>query len=170
MVRQAADPDFGGSPGVRKSRYLHETWASEESSKIKVRDFWHTRKSVPHRKVSGKGGKTRYVLLHPDTNARIHEFLDAAGRGEGDAGAQQHDRPARQAITPDGIYKLVRAYSAALGLEIGVRALRATAATNALGHQLTLPRCRNGLGTPTSQPRASTIIAAHGRKIARPLR
>jgi integrase/recombinase XerD len=36
------------------------------------------------------------------------------------------------AITPDGIYKLVRAYSAALGFEIGAHSLRATAATNAL--------------------------------------
>ena len=35
-----------------------------------------------------------------------------------------------KAITPDGVYKLVRAYSAALGFEIGAHALRATAATN----------------------------------------
>jgi integrase/recombinase XerD len=38
-------------------------------------------------------------------------------------------------ITPDGIYRLVRAYSAALGFEIGAHALRAPAATNALDHQ-----------------------------------
>jgi hypothetical protein len=37
-----------------------------------------------------------------------------------------------EAITPDGIYKLVRAYSATLGFEIGAHALRATAATNSL--------------------------------------
>lgn len=39
-----------------------------------------------------------------------------------------------KAITADMVYKLVRFYSAALGFRIGARALRATAATNALDH------------------------------------
>jgi integrase/recombinase XerD len=95
---------------------------------------------VPHLKVSGKGGKNRYLPLHPGTHALIHEYLAAAGHGEDDSGALF--RPIRnnatgrldKAITPDGIYKLVCAYSAALGFEIGAHALRATAATNALDH------------------------------------
>ena len=37
-------------------------------------------------------------------------------------------------IDPDMIYKLVQKYSAELGFEIGAHALRATAATNALGN------------------------------------
>ena len=39
------------------------------------------------------------------------------------------------AITADGVYRLVRRYSGPLGFLIGAHALRATAATNALDHQ-----------------------------------
>ena len=102
--------------------------------------------------MSGKGGKTRYVPLHPGTHALIHEYLEAAGHGEDDSGALF--RPVRNnttgkldgAITPDGIYKLVRAYSAALGFEIGAHALRATAATNALDHQADIAKVQEWLG------------------------
>ena len=38
-------------------------------------------KGVPHFKVLGKGGKTRYVPLHPGTQVLIHEYLNAAGHG-----------------------------------------------------------------------------------------
>ena len=72
-----------------------------------------------------------------------------------------------KAITPDGIYKLVRAYSAALGFEIGAHALRATAATNALDHQADIAKVQEWLATPTSPPRGSTITAAPGRRTAR---
>ena len=134
------------------STLLFHALRREELSKIKVRDFRHTRKGVPHLKVSGKGGKMRYVPLHPGTHALIHEYLAAAGHGEDDAGALF--RPVRnnttgrldKAITPDGIYKLVRAYSAALGFEIGAHALRATAATNALDHQADIAKVQEWLG------------------------
>jgi integrase len=33
---------------------------------------------VPHLKVSGKGGKTRYVPLHPATSGLIADYLEAA--------------------------------------------------------------------------------------------
>jgi site-specific recombinase XerD len=32
---------------------------------------------VPHLKVSGKGGKTRYLPLHPGTHGLIDDYLDA---------------------------------------------------------------------------------------------
>jgi integrase/recombinase XerD len=51
-----------------------------------------------------------------------------------------------KAITPDGIYKLVRAYSAELGFAIGAHALRATAATNALDHQADIAKVQEWLG------------------------
>lgn len=44
-------------------------------------------------------------------------------------------RCSMKAITPDGVYRLVRFYSTALGFEIGAHSLRATAATNALDHE-----------------------------------
>jgi site-specific recombinase XerC len=68
--------------------------------------------------VSGKGDKARYLPLHPDTNRLINDYLDAAGHGTDDNGAlfrPTHDNRTgglKHAITPDGVYKLVRSYSA----------------------------------------------------------
>jgi integrase/recombinase XerD len=64
------------------------------------------------------------------------------------------------AITPDGIYRLVRAYSAALGFEIGAHALRATAATNALDHQADIAKVQEWLGHANI---ATTRIYDHRR-------
>src|SRR3954471_11979455 len=120
----------------------------------------------PSCEVSGKGGKTRYVPLHPGTNALIHEYLEAAGHSEDDTGALF--RPVRnnttgrldKAITPPAIYKLVLAYSAALGFEIGAHALRATAATNALDHQADIAKVQEWLGHANI---ATTRIYDHRR-------
>jgi integrase/recombinase XerD len=124
------------------------------------------RKGVPHLRVSGKGGKTRYLPLHPGTNALIHDYLDAAGHGTDENGALF--RPIRnnatgrldKAITPDGVYKLVQAYSAALGFKIGAHALRATAATNALDHQADIAKVQEWLGHANI---ATTRIYDHRR-------
>jgi integrase/recombinase XerD len=64
------------------------------------------------------------------------------------------------AITADGIYKLVRTYSAQLGLEIGVHALRTTAATNALDHQADIVKVQEWLGHADIAP---TWIYDHRR-------
>jgi len=134
------------------STLLFHALRREELCKLKVRDFRHARKGVPHLKVSGKGGKTRYLPLHPGTNGLINDYLDAAGHGEDDAGALF--RPVKNnitgrldtAITADGVYRLVRSYSAQLGFEIGAHALRATAATNALDHQADIAKVQEWLG------------------------
>jgi site-specific recombinase XerD len=52
----------------------------------------------------------------------------------------------KRTFTPDGVYKLVRKYSAALGFEIGAHALRATAATNALDHEADIAKVQEWLG------------------------
>jgi len=138
----------------------------EELCKLKVRDFRHARKGVPHLKVSGKGGKTRYLPLHPATHALIHDYLDAAGHGDDENGALfrplRNNRTGRLegAITPDGIYKLVRAYSRELGFEIGAHSLRATAATNALDHEADIAKVQEWLGHANI---ATTRIYDHRR-------
>lgn len=134
------------------STLLFHALRREELSKLKVKDARHARKGVPHLKVSGKGGKTRYLPLHPGTQALIHDYLEAAGHGVDENGALF--RPVRNnrtgelkgAITPDGIYRLVRAYSAVLGFEIGAHSLRATAATNALDHEADIAKVQEWLG------------------------
>jgi integrase/recombinase XerD len=78
--------------------------------------------------------------------------LDAAGHGTDDSRAlfwpTRNNRTGRleAAITADGVYKLVRAYSAQLGFEIGAHALRATAATNALDHHADIAKVQEWLG------------------------
>ena len=80
------------------------------------------------------------------------DYLEAAGHGKDDVGAlfrpihnNRVDGVAK-AITPDGVYKIVRRYSGALGFEIGAHALRATAATNALDHQADIAKVQEWLG------------------------
>jgi len=148
------------------STLLFHALRREELCKLKVRDFRHARKGVPHLKVSGKGGKTRYVPLHPGTHALIHDYLDSAQHGTDENGALfrpvRNNRTGRHdgAITADGVYKLVRAYSAALGFEIGAHALRATAATNALDHQADIAKVQEWLGHANI---ATTRIYDHRR-------
>jgi integrase/recombinase XerD len=148
------------------STLLFHALRREELCKLTVKDAQHIRKGVSHLKVSGKGGKVRYLPLHPGTQALIHDYLEAAGHGANDKAALF--RPVRnnttgqldQAITPDGIYKLVRTYSAQLGFEIGAHALRATAATNALDHQADIAKVQEWLGHANI---ATTRIYDHRR-------
>ena len=148
------------------STLLFHALRREELCKLKVRDAQHARKGVPHLRVSGKGGKTRYLPLHPGTHALIHDYLAIAGHGDDDAGALfrpvRNNRTGRLAgaITADGVYKLVRAYSALLGFEIGAHALRATAATNALDHQADIAKVQEWLGHANI---ATTRIYDHRR-------
>jgi len=148
------------------STLLFHALRREELCKLNVRDFRHARKGVPHLKVSGKGGKTRYLPLHPGTNGLINDYLDAAGHGTDENGALfrpiRNNRTGRleRAITADGVYKLVRAYSAQLGFEIGAHALRATAATNALDHEADIAKVQEWLGHANI---ATTRIYDHRR-------
>lgn len=134
---------------------LYHALRREELCKLTLKDFRHERRGVPHLKVSGKGGKTRYVPLHPAASGLIHDYLEADGRALDVNGPLfrplRNNRPASaatgaHAITADGVYKIVRAYSKALGFEIGAHALRATAATNALDHQADIAKVQEWLG------------------------
>ena len=148
------------------STLLFHALRREELCKLRVRDAGHALKGVPHLKVSGKGGKTRYLPMHPATQALIHDYLVAAGHDADDAGALfrpiRNNRTGRigGAITADQVYRLVRGYSAALGFEIGVHALRATAATNALDHQADIAKVQEWLGHANI---ATTRIYDHRR-------
>ncbi len=121
-----------------------------------------------HLRVSGKGGKTRYLPLHPGTHALIHDYLDAAGHGADEAGALF--RPVRNNRTRAAgagdhagceIYKGgAGLLPAQLGFEVGAHALRATAATNALDHQADIAKVQEWLGHANI---ATTRIYDHRR-------
>lgn len=131
---------------------LYHALRRDELCQLKVKDFKHERRGVPHLKVTGKGGKTRYVPLHPAASGLVSDYLESAGHGAIDTGAlfrpvhRSRDLRSSKSITPDAIYKIVRAYSSLLGFEIGAHALRATAATNALDHQADIAKVQEWLG------------------------
>ncbi|MDS4055364.1 tyrosine-type recombinase/integrase [Accumulibacter sp.] len=171
QARQLLDaPDATSLKGKRDrallATLLYHALRREELCKLKVKDFRHERRGVAHLKVSGKGGKTRYVPLHPAASGLIGDYLEAAGHGGDDAGAlfrPIHNNRAdglAKAITPDAVYKIVRGYSSALGFEIGAHALRATAATNALDHQADIAKVQEWLGHANI---ATTRIYDHRR-------
>lgn len=131
---------------------LYHALRREELCKLTIKDFRHQRRGVPHLQVSGKGGKTRYLPLHPAASGLITEYLEHAGHGEDEGGALfrpvHHNRAVAgdRAITPDAVYKMVRGYSAALGFRIGAHSLRSTAATNALDHHADIAKVQEWLG------------------------
>jgi site-specific recombinase XerC len=134
------------------STLLFHALRREELCKLRVKAALHQRRGVPHLRVHSKGEKTRYVPLHPGTAALIHDYLEASGHAGDEDGALfrllRNNRTGERdaAIAPDGVYRIVRAYSASLGFEIGAHALRATAATNALDHQADIAKVQEWLG------------------------
>jgi site-specific recombinase XerD len=128
---------------------LYHGLRREELCLLKVRDI-HDRRGVLHLRVHGKGGKLRYVPLHPASAERLHTYLEAAGHGAvPDAPLFQPMRRTGAAITADGVYKCVLAWAAHAKISVdgfGVHSLRATAATNALDHEADIAKVQEWLG------------------------
>jgi integrase/recombinase XerD len=93
-----------------------------------------------HFRTRLKRKRTATKRNHTGVHALLNDYLDEAHHAADTEGALfrpvSNSRTVRldNAITPDGLYKLVRRYALGLGLKIGAHALRATAATNALDH------------------------------------
>lgn len=154
--RLLAAPDANTLKGKRDRAILgvllYHALRREELCKLKVRDFGQERRGVPHLKIHGKGGKIRYVPLHPAASSLIADYLEASGHGDDENGSlfrplhHWRDKVRCKAITPDGVYRLVREYSGALGFESGAHVMRATAATNALDHEADMAKVQEWLG------------------------
>jgi len=125
-----------------------------EVSLLTVGDV-QSRRGVIHFRVHGKGGKIRYVPVHPHSLQRISEYLERSGHGE--VGPNPLFRPVKNSagslegsLTGHGIYKdVVKKYARQLGFEpeaVCVHGLRATAATNALDHQADIAKVQEWLG------------------------
>ena len=114
----------------------------------------HARRGVTHLRIHGKGGKLRYLPLHPATAEAISVYLELAGHA-GDAQGALF-RPVSNnistgvgAITADGVYKMLVGYATSLKINVagfGPHALRATAATNALEHEADIAKVQEWLG------------------------
>lgn len=114
-----------------------------------------SRRGVVHFCVQGKGGKIRFVPVHPHSSQRVSEYLERSGHGDDPDNALF--RPVKnsaggleQALTGHGVYKdVVKKYALALGLDptaVCVHGLRATAATNALDHEADIAKVQEWLG------------------------
>jgi len=133
--------------------YLFHALRRAELAELRVSNL-HERRGVMHLTVFGKGSKTRYIPVHPAALSAIKEYLDVAGHGEDRHGALF--RPVKnpkgsleEAITGDGVYKLVKKYAAKAGIAFDglcLHSLRATAATNALEHQADIAYVQKWLG------------------------
>ncbi|WP_229458248.1 tyrosine-type recombinase/integrase [Massilia glaciei] len=113
------------------------------------------RRGVMHLRVHGKGGKLRYVPLHPGTAESIDAYLQAAGHATEIPGGlfrpMKNNRPddSSASITADGVYKMLAGYAASIKMDVagfGPHSLRATAATNALDHNADIAKVQEWLG------------------------
>jgi len=134
--------------------YLFHALRRTEVAQLRVIDM-RERRGVMHFTVFGKGSKTRYVPVHPAALSAIQEYLAAAGHGDDKPSALF--RPVRNgrtgtldnAITGDGVYKMLKCYGVQAGVTMDglcLHALRATAATNALEHQADIAYVQMWLG------------------------
>lgn len=153
-------PDQSKLKGVRDrailSVFLFHALRREELTKLRVKDFNLMRSGVPHIRVQGKGGKTRYLPTNPATQVHVAEYLQRAGHGEDKDGALF--RPVKttrggsiaEPLTAQGVYaNVVKKYMRQVGLTgelFAPHALRATAATNALTHEADIAKVQEWLG------------------------
>lgn len=148
-------PDSTTLKGKRDSAIiavlLYHALRRGELCKLKVKDVRQERRGVMFMKISGKGGKTRYLPIHPLVSRLIHDYLSAAGHENDETGALFRplsnnivDKTA--GITPDAIYKIIQGYTAKLGFTVCVHSLRATAATNALENDADIVKVQEWLG------------------------
>lgn len=139
----------------------------EELSKLRVKDFYVLDRGIPHFRIRGKGGKDRYIPMHPVSIRLINDYLDTAGHREstdsplflvvknnnpsGGSGCNEKvSSDAPKMINSNSVQRdIVRHYSEKTGIYfegLSPHALRKTSATNALDHNADLKRVQDWLG------------------------
>ena len=137
---------------------LYHGLRREELCLLLVKDL-QSRLGVTHFRITGKGGKIRYVPVHPGAQRLVEEYLAQAGHGQDLDGALF--RPVVNNHTPEGldrrlnpasVYRhIVEKYARQTGLSaevhgLCVHSMRATAATNAISHASDIARVQEWLG------------------------
>ena len=122
---------------------------------LKVGDL-QERSGVVHFRVEGKGGKMRFIPVHPHTIQRVREYLARVEHGQNPRSPLfwPVKNPSygvlEKPLAGDAIYRnIVQKYARELGIEpraICVHGLRATAATNALDHSADIAKVQEWLG------------------------
>lgn len=150
-------PDATTLKGVRDrailATFLYQGLRREEVARLRVHDL-QDRRGIKHLRVHGKGGKLRFLPLHPVAAERIYLYLEQSGHYLANHQAPlflplRGKRRADAGISADGLYAVVGAYASAAGIcveGLGVHGLRATAATNALEHEADIAKVQLWLG------------------------
>jgi len=121
---------------------------------LRVKDY-SERKGVKHLTIHGKGGKIRYIPVHPRACERIEAYLDFLGHRPDRDGplfrwvAANLSLPNKQ-LSAGSVYRnVVMHYCKRLGIAaegLGPHALRATSATNALSNGSDIAEVQEWLG------------------------
>ncbi|RMR14237.1 Phage integrase family site specific recombinase [Pseudomonas amygdali pv. ulmi] len=149
-------PDESTLKGLRDRAMLavllYHGLRREEAAQLQVSDI-QERRGIQHLKIHGKGGKVRYLPLHPVAAGRIHLYLERLGHHLDDKKAplfiSLRGKSTGAGVSANGIYTVVAAYAKMAGIEVvglGVHGLRATAATNALEHEADIAKVQVWLG------------------------
>jgi integrase/recombinase XerD len=156
LVAPPADTLKGKRDRAILSVLLHHGLRRAELCQLKVKDFAQPDRDGPRMRVWGKGGKVRYLPIHPHTLESVGTYLEAAGhKAETDywlfqSVSHHHNRNPNGGMTPGGVYsEVVKKYMLPLGLtgdNMGPHALRATAATCALENQADIAKVQEWLG------------------------
>lgn len=150
----APDPDTlkGQRDRAILAVLLYHGLRREEAAQLMVADI-QERRGIKHLRIHGKGGKLRFLPLHPVAAERVYVYLETSGHHQLDSQAPLF-RPLRgrstgAGISANGIYTVVGHYAKLAGIEVaglGVHGLRATAATNALEHEADIAKVQMWLG------------------------
>ncbi|WP_278405962.1 tyrosine-type recombinase/integrase [Pseudomonas rhodesiae] len=149
----APDPDTlkGRRDRAILAVLLYHGLRRDEAAQLQVADL-QERRGIKHLQVRGKGGKTRYLPLHPVAAERIYAYLEHdTNRPVGDNPLFRSMRGTTTGagVTGNGIYTVVAQWAQAVGIKVdglGVHGLRATAATNALEHDADIAKVQVWLG------------------------
>jgi site-specific recombinase XerD len=130
---------------------LYHGLRREEAAQLQTSDL-QERRGIKHLRVHGKGGKLRWLPLHPVAAERIHTYLEHDLERLPERGPlfrSIRGRTSGAGLSANGIYNLVTDWAAAAGITVdglGVHGLRATAATNALEHDADIAKVQAWLG------------------------
>jgi site-specific recombinase XerD len=135
---------------------LHHGLRRAELCQLKVKDFAQLDRDGPRMRVFGKGGKVRYLPVHPHTLQLVDDYLSAAGhKGQScywlfQSVSHHHSQNPNSGMTPGAVYsEVVKKYMLPLGLagdNLGPHALRTTAATCALENNADIAKVQEWLG------------------------
>ncbi|MCC6695152.1 MAG: tyrosine-type recombinase/integrase [Candidatus Hydrogenedentes bacterium] len=133
---------------------LYHALRRAELCSLRVKDY-SIRRGVQTLTVSGKGGKVRYLPVHPAAVRLIEEYLEARGHRLDGPGAlfQPVKNPygkTEKPLTGRAIHAaVVRKWALVAGVHLSAvrpHALRTTAATNALEHGADIAKVQEWLG------------------------